>query len=315
MIHRRSVKAFITIIVLIIIVIIGMLCDRWQKRKIKIEPEIEEGEVVSLSNRSRRETPRYDQKIPFVIMQTNEKSTIPEGMFNAIMKTQELNPEYKYLYFDDGGARKYLKKYYSKRFVEAYDDLIPGAYKADFFRYCFLYMNGGVYMDTGMVSIEPLRKFIKSNDRFVSVEDDGCSGIYNAFIACVPKHPIIKECLNRCIINIESGFIGTNTLQITGPDMMGLAFEKIVGRVVNPNVDYGKGVRLMYHRSGRSKRTGELIRDGHVYNCSVLVFKTKYQGYVEEMTWYNTKEHYSVLWERGEIYYSRLSINDENRIK
>lgn len=282
-----------------------ILIIRWRCRmKFTNAPVVEEGEVLSLSNSSRRKTPSYRQKIPFVIMQTNEKSTVPEGMFKTIKRTQELNPEYRYIYFDDAGARKFIEKHYSKRFLEAYDDLIPGAYRADFFRYAFLYKYGGVYMDTGMSCIEPLRHIITAKDEFIAPEDDGCGGIYNAFIAVIPKHPIIKECLSRCIHHIEKGFLGTNTLQITGPDMMGLAFEEITGRVVNPNVRYEHRVRLLYHKSGRSKRTGILSRIGQVFDSGKLVMETKYDGYSEEMLWYNTKEHYSILWENGQVYHS-----------
>ena len=41
----------------------------------------------------------------------------------------------------------FIKSHFSKRVLYAYDKLIPGAFKADLWRYCIIYINGGIYID------------------------------------------------------------------------------------------------------------------------------------------------------------------------
>ena len=50
-------------------------------------------------------------------------------------------------YYDDTGARDFIINNYPSEVLWAYDKLIPGAYKADLWRYCVLYINGGIYVD------------------------------------------------------------------------------------------------------------------------------------------------------------------------
>jgi hypothetical protein len=49
--------------------------------------------------------------------------------------------------FNDDACREFLAMTFPTDLVYAYDRLIPTAFKADLWRYCILYMFGGVYMD------------------------------------------------------------------------------------------------------------------------------------------------------------------------
>ena len=49
--------------------------------------------------------------------------------------------------FNDDACREFLAMTFPTDVVYAYDRLIPTAFKADLWRYCILYMFGGVYMD------------------------------------------------------------------------------------------------------------------------------------------------------------------------
>jgi len=98
--------------------------------------------------------------IPKIIIQTNETGSVPKGMFDASRSLIDANPEYQYIYYTDTTSRKFLLENFPRRVVDAYDELIPGAYKADLFRYCVLWITGGVYIDMGMVAVTPLRDII-----------------------------------------------------------------------------------------------------------------------------------------------------------
>ena len=54
---------------------------------------------------------------------------------------------WSYQFYDDAAAAKFLSLHFPPEVREAYDAIIPGAFKADLFRYCVLLIRGGVYAD------------------------------------------------------------------------------------------------------------------------------------------------------------------------
>lgn len=52
-----------------------------------------------------------------------------------------------YHFWDDASAADFLSLHFPPEVREAYDAIIPGAFKADLFRYCVLLIQGGVYAD------------------------------------------------------------------------------------------------------------------------------------------------------------------------
>ena len=48
--------------------------------------------------------------------------------------------------FDDSSARELLAAHFTDTVLEKYDAL-KGAHRADLWRYCVLYLNGGIYLD------------------------------------------------------------------------------------------------------------------------------------------------------------------------
>jgi mannosyltransferase OCH1-like enzyme len=129
-------------------------------------------------------------------------------MLEAINSIKTKNPEYSYELFDDDDCRKFINDKFGKVYAEAFDDLIPGAFKSDFWRYGKLYHDGGVYMDIDFTELVPLKDIIKQDDVLVSVVDiknittqPPCA-IFQAFIACVPKHPVLLRAFEIAFNNI-----------------------------------------------------------------------------------------------------------------
>ncbi|MFS8159754.1 MAG: glycosyltransferase family 32 protein, partial [Candidatus Roizmanbacteria bacterium] len=258
-----------------------------------------------------RKATTYDngrQKIPKRIMQTNEYNKIPKDMHKTIESILALNPEYEYHYFDDQAATAFINQEYGPRVIESYNDLIPGAYKADFFRYLYLYKHGGIYIDTGMVALKPFRELIQPTDEFIAPEDNGDQGsIYNAFMCAIPQHPIIAKAIRLCLANIEAKDLCGHFLAITGPKLLGKAFKEIINQEVQPNVNYGKSVRLIRHLGGNKINKGTKSIVGQIDAFEVPFLKTKYETYYKDRLWYHTKEHYGELWHNGVVYYSTVA--------
>lgn len=307
----QTVTLIILVIVIIVIIIILMIDMLVPKHEVPEPSPVEKDDrLVEFKYDRRLEYPtfyleKHRNKIPKIIMQTNTSHLVPKGMHATMWTIISHNPEYDYLYFDDTTAREFLVREYGCRLITAYDDLIPGAYKADLFRYAFLYKYGGVYMDTGFVSMAPLRELIKSDDEFISPEDDGNGkSLYNAFICCVPEHPLIAEALRICLKNIENRDKTSEMLTITGPGVLGKAFKKYMGHYPKPNTCYPHGIKIIRHIGGNKLHKDPYNIVGEVDYNGKLFMQTKYPTYYLDRQWFHKKEHYGVLWNRDEVFHS-----------
>lgn len=247
-------------------------------------------------HRSALHRPEREQRIPKVIYQTHERDEIPVGMRSAMKSILEKNPTYEYFYYNAKERRTFIKQHFDPRTLKCYDALIPGAYQADLFRYCLLYVKGGVYLDAGFVAAESLSTVIQPRDTFVSAKDLPCGAIYNAFICATPHHPIIRETLDLVLERIEKQDYGENMHYPTGPFALGEGFTRVTGKQVD--------------RAGRYLPEVQLLDFQAISTCVIssiklgdrLIFQTKYPTYRLDATWYNLQPSYSKLWRERAVF-------------
>lgn len=239
--------------------------------------------------------PSKSQLVPFRIHQTNTFSKIPYGMYYAMKGIIEMNPEYNHFYFDLENSRNYIEENIGERALKCFDSLIPGAYKADFFRYSILFVEGGIYLDSGSVAITPLSKLIKETDKFIAPIDNGGDNINNNFICSSPKHPILGKALELMMDRIEKREYGNCDLYITGPLLFKDAFLAVVNQPIKAG-DYGDGVRLIEYS------IKDHCSSGIIYDESNIYFYNKYPSYRSDVSWYNPVENYAHLWKDRKIY-------------
>jgi mannosyltransferase OCH1-like enzyme len=58
---------------------------------------------------------------------------------------------WQHKFYTDVESASFLDTHFPKEVREAYDTLLPGAFKADLFRYCVLLIYGGVYADVDIM--------------------------------------------------------------------------------------------------------------------------------------------------------------------
>ena len=81
---------------------------------------------------------------------------------------------WEYRFYEDIDVRNFLTMNFPNEVVNAYDQLIPGAFKADLFRYCVLFIHGGVYADVDVL-LESNLDIILDNDIAFMVPFDSVS--------------------------------------------------------------------------------------------------------------------------------------------
>ena len=99
-------------------------------------------ERMRLDRFSTQATPYYNQPIPLKpsyprkVFQTWGSKDLPPKMKENLEKLKQQNPEFEFFLFDDDERREFIATHFEKDVLEAYDTLLPGAYKADLWRYC-----------------------------------------------------------------------------------------------------------------------------------------------------------------------------------
>ena len=249
-------------------------------------------------------TATTNQKIPRIIMQTNKADQVPKDLRKAMQTLIDINPEYEHRFYSDKRIRDFIQQHFEANVLDAFDAVIPGAYKSDLFRYCFLYVHGGVFVDGDAVAVRPLSELIKPNDEFVSAEDNGIGWVHNAFMAAVPRHQIVKRAIDMAVDKISRRDYGSNPLSITGPILLLEAFRSVVGNLAIRVGGYKGNVKLVpYARKGHCM-VGSIKDNGHV------LLWMRYPTYKSETRWYmRGKSYYDPMWHERRVF----ANNNKNR--
>ena len=124
-------------------------------------------------------------EIPLNIYQTWKTKDLPEKMRENVDRLKLKNPDFEYHLFDDEDCRQFIQNNFEEDVLTAYDKIIPGAYKADLWRYCILYINGGVYLDIKYSNVDDFNLIeLMDKEYFVPDLKDSGGGVYNAFMIC-----------------------------------------------------------------------------------------------------------------------------------
>jgi mannosyltransferase OCH1-like enzyme len=118
--------------------------------------------------------------IPKKILQTYKTfDSVPSYVVNNIKK---LNQDWEYCFYDDNDCINFLNKEFGKQFVDKFNSFEKGAHKSDLFRICWLYINGGVYIDIDTELIIGLNNIVKNVDYFTILQNDVATDIQGSFI-------------------------------------------------------------------------------------------------------------------------------------
>jgi mannosyltransferase OCH1-like enzyme len=227
----------------------------------------------------------YNSIIPLNIFQTWwTKDKLTPSMFQCINIIKDSNPRFNYHLFDDNDCREFIEKNFNSNVLNAYDTLIPGAYKADLWRYCILYKMGGIYLDIKYLPIHHF-KFINLTEKEHFVLDADKQGIYNALIVAKPGNEILRRAINKVVDNVQKKFYGSDCLEPTGPKMLSSFFSY-----------YEKNNLDMNHQVYFGDNNNRIIN----YN-NIPIFKS-YNGYLADYHHNKKTEHYSALWGQRRIY-------------
>ena len=98
-----------------------------------------------------------------------------------------------------------------------------GALRADLWRYCALFLHGGVYANVDFIGLVPLREILRGPEDFVTANAHAPpQALLNGFIASAPRHPFMEEAIRRSVDNILNN-PQKQPMALTGPVCLGEA--------------------------------------------------------------------------------------------
>jgi len=226
----------------------------------------------------------YYIQIPANIFQTWHTKKLPPLMFKAISLIKKINPNFRYYLFDDNDCQIFIKKFFPIEIYNTYNRLIPGAYKADLWRYCILYIYGGIYLDIKYIPVKGF-KFINLLEEEHWTLDINKTNIYNALLVCKPKNEILLKAINQIVENVKNNYYGDSYLSPTGPQLLSQYFSE----------DEKRNFKTKHEITGDND-FDKIIK----FNDFTIL--RAYPGYFRERSLYSFKQHYSLLWYNKKIY-------------
>jgi mannosyltransferase OCH1-like enzyme len=227
----------------------------------------------------------YDSIIPlhlYTCWHTKDLPPLMQSNYNNLVAT---NPRITFHLYDENDCREFIKNNFEMDVLNAYDSLIPCSYKSDLWRFCVLYINGGIYMDIKYKCVNGF-KFIALTEEETFVRDRPDECIYTALIATLPRNEIMLKCINRIVQNVKNKYYGETPLDPTGPQLLGRFFSN---EMMNNLKLYFKDILI-----NENEKMFIGFRD--------QIILTYYDNYREEQSKFQKNEHYSILWNEKNIY-------------
>jgi lipopolysaccharide biosynthesis glycosyltransferase len=152
---------------------------------------------------------RESRIIKKVFFQTSKD---PLDDYVITMIKSKLDDNWDYQHFDDFKIIQYFNDNPNPELpniIDKFNSFSLGAHKADLFRYYFLYLNGGFYMDSDAMIYQNINKIVKDYS-FISV-NSSChpNTIFQGILGANPFNPIIRKALLN-IYNTDNSILENN---------------------------------------------------------------------------------------------------------
>jgi mannosyltransferase OCH1-like enzyme len=236
-----------------------------------------------------------ESPIPYIVHQCwITRKNCRKAMFETWKANVADNPQFDFYMYDHKECRKFISENFDDRTLWAYDTLVPGAYKADLWRYCVLYKKGGIYADIKFRFRISLQESLRSAS---FVADVGNTNIYNGFFVTAPENPFFLRAINKIIENVELQYYGETWTDPTGPSML----RKIISS--DEEAQISLAVHLLAHDKAAIRSA-----DGRLW----LQEYSNYR-FDQDLDFlkYGSPGHFQKLWKEKQIYeiYLRTMVN------
>lgn len=228
---------------------------------------------------------QYNSVIPLNIFQTWHTKSLSPQMYAAIQTLKNTNPKFSHHLYDDNDCRAFVQKYFGGEVLAAYNSLVPGAFRADLWRYCVLYIHGGIYLDIKYIPHNGF-KFVQLTEQEHYCYDCNRSDIYNAIIVSKAGNPLLKQAIEMIVSNVKHRNYGSGPLDVSGPTM----FARVVNK---PENKWKIDLQHSFYQGNLNNRF-IIYKGAHILRS--------YNGYLSEQRAPKDSNSYCELWARRQVY-------------
>lgn len=212
----------------------------------------------------------------------------------ALLRKQ--NPEFKHCLFDDTMCRNFIKEHFDDSVLWAFDKLKPGAYKADLWRYCVLYIHGGIYLDIKyrcangfkLTALTDREYWVRDRLYFIDNKYPAKHGIYQALLVCNSQNEKLLQCIRSIVRNCETNAYNNNDLDVCGPHALARFFDEKQDILSSDLYFTGDSIRMKGSNSKGGDRDREIL--------------TVYREYRQEQSRCERTPYYKTMWIERDIY-------------
>ena len=182
------------------------------------------------------------------------------------------NPSFRTHFLSDADAARYILAHCGRDARAAYDCFVAPAYRADLARFCFLYAEGGVYVDSDIMLLDTIPKVASLCASATVGHDIPQKSLppidpalparpgkqMKILSASRPEHPLFRCMLHQIVRNVRTRFVSKWPLEITGPQLLHTCFEKTQKKDPHMHVTYRDTRGAAWPYAGMMGRRGLL---------------------------------------------------------
>ena len=197
----------------------------------------------------------------------------------------DMHPGFKYTLYDDTDVDRFIRTHFDERIYTTYKRILNGSLKADFFRYCVLYIHGGVYVDVDLCCVRSLTDGIVSfdEDTLISASDYQETDhqhpnqdyrrdvIFQGFLCAEPFHPFMQYMINYMCFVMSHGLFKHDMFRIGGPQAFADRFDELY--FSKRQTPFSKPIMLREANNHQLENNIKIV--SHIHVCEVLGYDRK----------------------------------------
>jgi mannosyltransferase OCH1-like enzyme len=143
-------------------------------------------------------------EIPKIIFQTQKSQQYVNQTKRLLTGQQSWKAlkDFEYRFFDDNDMDRFMLEHFDEKVNEAYNRCPIPVMKADIWRYCVIYIHGGIYADMDTIYKKNIKKLLQDNVLLVMAPENSvhlCQWLFSA----PPRSPILKSVIDLIVKRFE----------------------------------------------------------------------------------------------------------------
>lgn len=205
--------------------------------------------------------------IPLNIYIMWHDNILPNFLKNNIISLKKDNPEISISFFNEKMCSEFIKNNFDDTVIKAYNKLKLIKNKCDLWKYCILYLNGGIYVDIKFLNKKS--DLLKLTDKEYWVKTQKYSrkySVYDGIISVCKGNIILKKCIDNIVCNVLNDYYDDNYSSVTGSLLINKFFdEKML-----------KNIELKYDKDTITRNNQPVLYIDKEYHKNITYSNDKY---------------------------------------